>query len=132
MANTKEDTLSVTVKHEIPRERVEDLLCSALEGGIGYWAMIIDKKRVPEATYTSELPMRGGSFSLGDVDGAEFDPVDFPGVQPLVDRAACERGFQVMADKYPHHMARFLDETDDAETGDVFVQCCVFGEIVFG
>jgi len=37
-----------------------------------------------------------------------------------------------MAEKYPRHFHNFLEENDDAETGDVFIQCCLFGEIVYG
>jgi len=37
-----------------------------------------------------------------------------------------------MAEKYPRHFANFAQEAEDAETGDVFIQCCVLGEIVYG
>jgi hypothetical protein len=32
----------------------------------------------------------------------------------------------------PRHFADVLNENDDAGTGDVFLQCCLFGEIIFG
>lgn len=34
--------------------------------------------------------------------------------------------------KYPRHWADVLAENDDATTGDVFLQCCLFGECIFG
>jgi hypothetical protein len=44
-----------------------------------------------------------------------------------------ERGLQVMADKYPKHFFDLYRECGgDIITSDVFVQCCLFGEIVFG
>lgn len=30
-----------------------------------------------------------------------------------------------------HHFGDFMAENDDATTGDVFLQCCLFGEIVY-
>ena len=39
---------------------------------------------------------------------------------------------QIMADKFPRHFANILNENDDAETGDVFLQCCLWGDIVYG
>jgi hypothetical protein len=37
-----------------------------------------------------------------------------------------------MADKYPRHIADILSENDDATTGDVFLQLCLFGDVVYG
>jgi hypothetical protein len=43
-----------------------------------------------------------------------------------------ESGLQVMADKYPKHFADFMSEEDDCVTADVFLQCCLFGDIIYG
>jgi hypothetical protein len=37
-----------------------------------------------------------------------------------------------MAADYPRHFADLVNENDDADTGDAFVQCCVFGEVIYG
>jgi hypothetical protein len=37
-----------------------------------------------------------------------------------------------MVEKYPRHYADFKDGDEDASTGDVFLQCCIFGEVVYG
>jgi hypothetical protein len=42
------------------------------------------------------------------------------------------KGLQVMAEKYPVHFNNFDSDNFDAETGDVFLQCSLFGEIVYG
>lgn len=47
-------------------------------------------------------------------------------------KESIEKGLQVMADKYPRHFNDIITENDDAETADVFVQCAVLGEVVFG
>jgi len=38
----------------------------------------------------------------------------------------------VMAKKEPRHFADFLKEDYDETTGDVFLQCCLFGEVIYG
>ena len=32
----------------------------------------------------------------------------------------------------PRHLADFMSESDDASTGDVFLQLCIFGSVVYG
>ena len=49
-----------------------------------------------------------------------------------VDREVAEKGLKIMAEKYPHHFRNFIDEQDDAITADVFLQCCVFEELIYG
>ena len=42
------------------------------------------------------------------------------------------KGSQIMANKYTWHFDNFINDNADAETGDVFLQCSVLGDIVFG
>lgn len=37
-----------------------------------------------------------------------------------------------MQEKYPQHWADIINESDDANTADVFLQCVVFGEVIYG
>ena len=41
-------------------------------------------------------------------------------------------GLTIMAEKYPKHWADFLEEDGDNDTADVFIQCCVLGDVVYG
>ena len=111
----------------IDDKRVTDMLTNALEGGSTYWARKITNERFEGAEFASEAPMAGGSFIL--IHDAESD--DMPG-RTLINREVCEIGLQEMAEKYPRHFANLIAGDDDAETADVFLQCCVFGEIIFG
>jgi hypothetical protein len=42
------------------------------------------------------------------------------------------RGLEVIAAEYPHHLQSILDENWDSTTGDVLIQCAMFGEIKYG
>jgi hypothetical protein len=108
-------------------EMIGNLLCNACEGGSNYWAESNDNNSDEVgADYFHEAPLKkGGFFNIKDREDE-----DAPEVR--IDRKALNRGIEVMATKYPWHLANVLTENDDAETGDVFLQCSAFGEIVYG
>jgi hypothetical protein len=116
----------------IPYNRIGDLLCTAIEGGIGYWCTINDCIK-PETisfcwdeNYTYkyiDYPLNGGSIIL--LDNETEDSYELY-------RGRIHQGLQIMATDYPKHYADFLNENEDAATGDVFIQCCVFGEVIYG
>jgi len=121
------------VELEMPEQRIQDLLCNALEGGSNYWYVIKDKRYPEGQTKESlgiefehiELPLKGGTLVIGDFE-AEGDE------DKELNREAIEKGLKVMAEKYPRHFGDWMAENDDAITGDVFLQCCLFGEVVYG
>ncbi len=127
--------MKVTVIHYIKDERVKDLLCCALEGGSNHWYLIKEYRYPPGQTEESlkmefphlDLPfLDGGALIIGDKeDEADKHPLD---------RAAMEQGLQLMASKpeLAKHMADFIAENEDATTGDVFLQICLYGEERFG
>jgi hypothetical protein len=123
----------VTLAIEVPDERIQALLCDAFEGGSNYWYVIRAFNYPPGQTKKSlgiefahlELPLKeGGSLTIGEIGKTMPDKV--------LDRDAIQKGLKIMAEKYPAHYADFLAENDDATTGDVFLQCCLYGEAVFG
>lgn len=70
----------------------------------------------------------GGSLVFNVADSAAPG-----GIRPVpIDLDGITRGLAVMLAKEPRHFADVLAENDDAITADVFVQCCVFGEVVHG
>ncbi len=138
--------MKIKTEVEIKDERIASLLCCAFEGGVGYWCRIAEYDR-PERhekyldqRYTDWPLAEGGAVYVQDhVDSYEEDEdgyfLDDDGERlPFLklDRAAIDRGMRIMADKYPYHFGRFMGDDEDAETGDVFLQCCLLGEITYG
>ena len=125
-----------SVTMDIPDQRIQDLLTSALEGGSNYWYIIKKYNYPPGQTKQSlgiefphiELPFKGGSLLIGDREAEKGDTT----YDKILDRAAINQGMKLMAEKYPKHYSDFLSENDDAATGDVFLQLTLFGEVVFG
>lgn len=50
----------------------------------------------------------------------------------IIDMVSIRHGLEIMSLKYPHHFEDVINDDADAMTGDVFLQCCAFGEIVYG
>lgn len=76
-------------------------------------------------------------FDEDDEECTEDDSVEFGWTldgrrfrrpQHILDLSAIERGLNVMSSKYRNHWYDFRTKNDDMITGDVFVQCCIFGE----
>jgi hypothetical protein len=149
--NIADKTIEVPVP--IPYNRLLDLMTSALEGGSNYWIHFVhaangeDWEKLPlgKFEYVQEVPFLGGTLYI--------QPNEDPGktkIQPVLLTTHDDREVQawrlnlediltgiVTMSKLKkgeggHHWPNFLNERDDAETGDVFLQCCVFGEIIFG
>jgi len=117
--------------------RAADLLCNAFEGGSNYWYMINETvKPSIEAkpwgdeytpSYISVPFSTDGFLLIGDMEDEDAEP-------RRLDRKAIAQGKRIMEtdERYSRYFADVLNENDDAETGDVFLQLCLFGEVVYG
>lgn len=100
------------------------LLTSAFEGGSNYWIdhVSITERPPVEFKFYQDIPLLGGTLSIYPVE--ENDPV-------ALDIDAIMNGLENMQKKYPHHWANWKTSNDDADTGDCFLQCCLFGECIY-
>ncbi len=124
--------MNFTVTQTIKPEQISSLICSAFEGGSNYWCKITKKIKPTTWEFDSDPGTHwlhdyalnpGGALFITDVDN-EHKAVRF-------DTTAIEKGLAILAKDHPKHFADILADDADAETGDVFLQCCVFGEIVY-
>lgn len=135
----------VAVTMEVPIQRLRDMLTSAFEGGSSYWYTINTDATVyaPGLEYSDFqeggrctdpkryhhpleiIPFMQGC-ALCIMDKEDDEKVHWLGRNQLL------AGIQVMAEKYPRHFFDMIVENDDAGTGDVYLQCCLFGEVIYG
>ena len=123
------------VTRRFTKNQIAGLLASAMEGGVGYWAELTkygkpkkvwmwdafeDGQIFPHIQYPLSL---GGSITLRDMETQKSYTLTLEKIH---------KGLQIMSDKYPWHFQNFVTENYDAETGDVFVQCALLGEAVYG
>jgi hypothetical protein len=141
---------------EIPMQRISDILCNAFEGGSNYWIDHVEfwlngdhvtvaqaRKALAgktnfDASMTSDAMDDPAYLWLPLVEGGELrikvsDEGDKNSKKLLfLDKQRIETGLKVMATMYRKHFNDIVDENDDAITGDVLLQCCVFGETIYG
>lgn len=146
-----EKEVTVEVKLSVSLRDLRCLLISALEGGSNYWYFCHDDRTIFPEGVTNDDFCEGGRFTDPDnyyhplelipfhpgckliFTSAEVEEGDEQyGKEYYLDREALERGIQVMAEKYPHHFKDVLADDCDADTGDTYLQCCLFGEAVYG
>ena len=110
-----------------------DLLCSAFEGGSNYWCRIKKINAPPGAKMEYphlEAPFKGGEI-LVDAQGEHNNSARLDKCWVL-NKKALTSGWELMKNKYARHYADAATGDADATTGDVYLQLCLFGEIIFG
>jgi hypothetical protein len=136
-----ENGMKITVDIVIARKQIAYLLTTAFEGGIGYWCPRQEfRYREPKAWEPvldegDEKPERWKAYDYPLLPGGSvtfFADEDAPVKKCVLNLETIAKGLQVMASKHSWHFNNFLNDNADAETGDVFVQCCVFGDVVYG
>jgi hypothetical protein len=126
--------MTFTISTVLNERRVSDLLCSALEGGSNYWYFIeafIEPPVLTFRTFDGKV-FRHLDYPLSDNGGLVIKDLFDDQHPALLDRTSLLRGLHVMAEKYARHYADWMNENDDSMTGDVFLQCCLYGEVIYG
>ncbi len=121
--------LEITRKIKITDEDIDDIMVSALEGGICYWcrkAEVVEDEYYGE--YASDQISRNGSLRLYDSEGDEVYVL-------TLDKFM--RGLQLAFEQGYYHSywldGDMLDTCQiDSIDADVIVQLALFGEVVFG
>ena len=135
---------TILVPVEVDYEKVANAFIGAIEGGYSPWLHSFHPASDNLST-TLRLNIRadGGTWYAeasywrdGGAAELRFDKADeSEGAgtgRIILSRAEITLGLAIMAEKAPKHFADLMNENDDAVTHDVFVQCCVLGDIVYG
>tara|TARA_R100000951_G_scaffold99407_2_gene89741 strand:+ start:144 stop:515 length:372 start_codon:yes stop_codon:yes gene_type:complete len=120
-------SVTTTKTDTVTQDHIGSLLCSAFEGGSNYWYSLEQYSKTEDGYLDY--------WGLADPDGSQqWIVVDREDVHEKhhLNRVAIQRGLQVLANKYPERLQEIVQEDADAETADVFLQCALFGEVIFG
>jgi hypothetical protein len=133
-------TFDVTTHQTITAARVSETLCCAFEGGSNYWYEIKDfiAPKNFDNTPADDICFKhlsypineGGALLIGVKGGDKAE--GHAGALFRLDLDAITKGLAVLAEKFPDRLAEIVDENEDAETGDILLQICLFGEVVYG
>jgi len=131
--------ISITIKQEIKPEEINDLVVTALEGGINYWCrkavMKLAHPNNPDNKYWGIAP------EFEDKIVYASDLIGYNGVLVLYDAESSDnweltlenmlKGIQMHCTNKKISVAELLDDYD-ADDADAIVQYALFNEIVFG
>ncbi len=106
---------TITIKMKYSDQQIDDLMCSALEGGITYWCNkveVVGGKYLGE--YASDQISRDGKLLIHDMESGETHILT---LKKLMKALASEPRFDI--------------EDHDAGDADRIVQKAIFGEVVY-
>lgn len=113
--------VEVTVAVRVSPQDIDDIMCTALEGGITYWcgkASVVGKFL---GNYANEQISRGGALVLHDAESSDT--------------------WELTRDKFLLGLRLYIEQTEppcvdvddiDSEVADIIIQYGLFGELVFG
>jgi len=122
----------------ITEQDVDDIMCTALEGGITYWcssARVVGGDYLGE--YASDQISRGGGLILYVYEPYEDDEAGNEIDQYTLDRAKFDKGFEKYLAEYGRKSVtdedgKFDPCQVDGDIADKIVQYALFGDIIYG
>jgi len=129
-----------TIKQEIPRNVLENIFMTAIEGGSNYWYWLSDLavKIIRDAVPKEEEPYLAMAFSKAILDHNATIPVndsedDF-GIVGYISNETIKERLQSLIENKDLRWCLYaeLSENGDAETSDVVFQFLAMGEYVYG
>ena len=115
--------LTISVRNHIKLSDIANLLDSASRGA-SYWA---DSKKLGYDSYVKSILEQEEDLEIQDFEDSENNkPKTY-----ILNLKKIKRGLTVMAKKEPLHFADFIKGDFDQTTGDIFLQYCLFGEVIY-
>lgn len=124
--NVDKNNKNFPVSFEVTQERVKDLLVNAIETAIYYWCERVDCDF--ESSFGNGLDM----YNDLDNDAWALVVTSDDGEKTRINKESISKGLKLMAQEYPQHFLDAVTENDDAITADVFFQCIVFNDVIYG
>ena len=129
MDKGKKFEVKAEINVTLTQEDIDDRLCSALEGGICYWASeaeVVEDKRC--ADWGHEQIARGGALILHDAESSDKWELT---LEKFLN------GFKLWlennGDRYGAVDCGKVDTSEiDGEMADMIVQYAIFGQLMFG
>ena len=162
MTKTETAFFSINTVTEVTKRQVQNLLVDLFETCCPSWLHRVEHVNLPVGLalndfrkggkmqseeyfhWTQIVPVTDGCSLTLLVDNPDYKhysrrqgPLGYEEKLPefkefVLDIEAIQKGLQIMAEKYPRQWKKFIDENDDADTSDIFGQCVVYGEVIYG
>ena len=132
---TKLPPVKVITTVDVDWDKITNAIIGAFEGGSTDW--------LRQAEYMpNDKPVRRGDPAYAEADfwvndGQMKLSYDNPEKGPalarkVIGQTEIAHGLKAMASKHPRHFNDLVTENDDGITHDVFIQCVIFGKVIYG
>ena len=118
--------LNINYKVELDDECIDDIMATALEGGITNWCDDAEVVGDYLGEYASEQISRGGTLRLHDSEEDETYELTLDKFLVGLAKVVGERGLDVL------YEGKVDASNIDAEDADAIIQYAIFGEVVYG
>lgn len=123
--------MTAEFKVRITDEDIDDIMCSALEGGITYWCSEAEVKGEYLGEYGSEQISHGGILLLHDIEEPEVYELTKEKLLKGIMMYLANPTYSDVLEMIDHEL-RLDTSYVDADVSDCMVQYALFGDIVFG
>jgi hypothetical protein len=128
--------MTMLIEVEISPQKVADQLTAAFSGGSNYWlhtAKLFRSDNKPTVSPWYACPAvfeRSFEIELGydDPNGYEGEGKG----RKRITQDEVRRAVDLMARDYPKRFAAMMGNSGDADMADAFVQCVMFGKVIYG
>lgn len=118
--------LNINYKIKFTNKDIDDIMVTALEGGITHWCDSADVVGDYLGNWASDQISRGGTVKLHEAEEDKWYELTLEKFIKGLERVVFERGLDVIYNNE-------LDVSNiDAEDADAIIQYAIFGEIVYG
>lgn len=135
--------MEITIKTKVATQAIADLMVTTIEGNYmtrAWCAGISPAGKTKEFAKHLELRHKAQWYSIADFYNGGFELMVYQKPDDGGDRLIPHRinagtikaGLERMAKQHPKHFADFISEDYDVITADVFLQCAVLKEVIYG
>lgn len=125
------DRVQIIATVVISKEDIDDIMVSALEGGITYWVDKVEPRCGIEFDFASDVISKGGSIIIHDnEEDATYELTKaklLQGIRMYAEQPKNSDIFEVI-----DHELHIDCGMVDAEVADAIIQYALFGEIIYG
>lgn len=111
----------MNLQFDVDDQLIEDLLVCAFEGGSNYWVESIEVDPGTQCDF----------YKRAFETYLKVIPID-ENQKYILNKLSLKKGLELMAKQYPKHFMDLVSENFDADTGDIFLQLCLFGDVIYG
>ena len=121
--------VEINKKYTVTPQDIDDIMVTALDGGINYWCRKAEVVGEYLGEYASDQISRGGSLILYDAESSDNWELNLEKLLDGIQKAIEDNWFS----DYDWYVGGGLDCCQiDGDVADVIVQLALFDEIVFG